>query len=114
MDGAGNTAEAPVVVACDAEAKTADKAGASVVGGLTVTVLLFASARDAVGASETTVELPAGSTVADLRVALSAAFPKLASVLPTAHIAVDQEYAEPGVVIPARAEVALIPPVSGG
>ena len=113
MDGAGNTAEAPVVVACDAEAKTADKAGASA-GGLTVTVLLFASARDAVGASETTVELPAGSTVADLRVALSAAFPKLASVLPTAHIAVDQEYAEPGVVIPARAEVALIPPVSGG
>ena len=80
-----------------------------------VTVLFFASARDATGTAETSLRLEKGTTLASVCELLLASYPKLASVLVSAAVAVNQEYIEEtDCVIPAGAEIAVIPPVSGG
>jgi molybdopterin converting factor subunit 1 len=79
-----------------------------------VRVRLFALARERAGRSELELELPAAASVADLRAALRQRWPELAAVWSRAMIAVNQEYAEDVAIIPAGAELAVIPPVSGG
>ena len=81
---------------------------------MTVRVRLFARARDLAGADAVTVELPAGATVGDLRARLGEACPALWPLLPRSAVAVDEDFAGDNAVIPAGAEVALLPPVSGG
>jgi molybdopterin synthase catalytic subunit len=76
-------------------------------------VLYFAGARDAAGRPrETLAEPPA--TVGALRRALAAAHPRLAPVLARCRIAVDQEFAPDDAPLRDGAEVAIVPPVSGG
>jgi molybdopterin converting factor subunit 1 len=79
-----------------------------------VRVHLFAVARQRAGRPVVEVDLPGGSTVAGLKAALGDQLPDLAPILPTARFAVDAEYADDATPIPPGAEVALIPPVSGG
>jgi len=81
---------------------------------MSVNVLLFAAARDAVGKSKVAVELPEGCTVAILRELLSVQYSALAPVLANSQIAVNQEWASDDVAIAVNDEVAVIPPVSGG
>jgi molybdopterin converting factor subunit 1 len=81
---------------------------------MNVRVKLFAVARERVGNDEISVELPAAATVRQLRGAIVEQHPRLADVLPHARIAVASEYANDNLIIPAHAEIALIPPVSGG
>jgi len=77
-------------------------------------VRLFAGARDAVGATEVELDLPAGATVADLLDRLRADHPAAADLISACRVAVEREFAEAGAALPPGAEVALIPPVSGG
>lgn len=77
-------------------------------------VLAFASAADALGTGELDLELPAGSTVADLQRSLEERTPKLARHWPRLAVAVNGELAAPDAPLPDGAEVALLPPVSGG
>jgi molybdopterin synthase catalytic subunit len=49
-----------------------------------------------------------------VRAALAAAHPVLVPLLPTCRFAIGTEFAEEGDVVPPGAEVAIIPPVSGG
>jgi molybdopterin converting factor subunit 1 len=77
-------------------------------------VLLFARARDLAGRPELEVELPAGATVAELRRRLGEFCPALAGLVQRSAFAVNNEYADDAAVLPADAEVALLPPVSGG
>lgn len=79
-----------------------------------VCVKLFAVARQRVGQNVVDVELAGAPTVRKLRDALAVSHPALADVLPHARFAVNSEYADEAQVIPAGAEVAVIPPVSGG
>jgi len=79
-----------------------------------VHVRLFARARDLAGADSVAVELPDGSTVADLRRQLALVCPALAGLLERSALAVDNEFADDGQIVSANAEVALLPPVSGG
>jgi molybdopterin converting factor small subunit len=80
-----------------------------------VTVLLFALAREKAGAAELTVELTPNSTVRDLKIEIARACPALVPLLPTLRIAIDSEYAvDDDQPIPQGAELAAIPPVSGG
>jgi molybdopterin converting factor subunit 1 len=80
---------------------------------VSVIVLYFASARDAAGTdSETLSRAPA--TVGQLRSALLTAHPALARVLARSRIAVDQEFVEDDAPVRDGAEVAVVPPVSGG
>jgi molybdopterin converting factor small subunit len=79
-----------------------------------VRVKLFARARDLVGADVVQVELPSGATVADLREALIRQVQPLTNFVPRCAIAQDGEYALDPDDISAQADLALIPPVSGG
>jgi molybdopterin converting factor subunit 1 len=80
---------------------------------MSVTVLLFASYADMLGATSLAVDLPAGSTVSDL-VAQLRKRPG-ADRLPAAPlVAVNQRYASPSSLVQAGDEVAIIPPVAGG
>jgi molybdopterin converting factor subunit 1 len=79
-----------------------------------VRVLLFARARDLAESDMLTVDLPAGTTVADLRRQIVEMTPALGELLPRCAIAVEAEFAADDARLPPNAEVALIPPVSGG
>jgi molybdenum cofactor cytidylyltransferase len=79
-----------------------------------VTVRLFALAKERAGRSELTLELAPGSTVSDVRTALADRLPVLAPLIPTALIALDEEYASEGTTISPGSRLAMIPPVSGG
>lgn len=83
-------------------------------GTMTLTVHLFAAARDLAGAAAVPVDLPTAATVADLRAALAARVPALAALLARSAVAVDHDFADDAHVLTATAEVAVIPPVSGG
>jgi len=79
-----------------------------------VRVKLFAVARQRVGRDEVEIELPAQATVRQLRGALVEQYPPLADVVPHARFAIDSDYAADSAAVPAAAEIAIIPPVSGG
>ena len=79
-----------------------------------VRVELFAGLREVIGQREIEVDLPAGSSVGDLRDGLSRDFPKLAPFLPSLVCAVNQEYRSREYLLQDGDEVALIPPISGG
>ena len=78
------------------------------------TVRFFAAARERAKRTTLELDLPAGSTVADLTKALLQQVPELAPLLPKLRIAVAEEFAAAEDLIPEGAEVALIPPVAGG
>jgi molybdopterin converting factor subunit 1 len=78
------------------------------------TVHLFARTRDLAGADRISVELPPGSTVAELRQALALACPALAGLLARSAVALNGEFARDTDPVPEQAEISLLPPVSGG
>jgi molybdopterin converting factor subunit 1 len=77
-------------------------------------VLLFARARELAGVEAVEVKLSANATVADLRASLMKQCERIAALVARSAIAVDNQYAADTTPLPATAEVALIPPVSGG
>ena len=79
-----------------------------------MTVLLFAAARDLAGADTITVQLPAGSTIAELRRDLARRLPAISGLLAKSAIAVNHDFAEDDRVLQPNDELAVIPPVSGG
>jgi molybdenum cofactor cytidylyltransferase len=80
-----------------------------------VTVRLFALARQRAGQTDVALDVPAPATVAAVKRALVATFPDLAPLVPQLMIAIDSDYAgDDQRLIPPGAEVAAIPPVSGG
>ena len=81
---------------------------------MTLTVKLFAAARELAGADALAVELPAAATVADLRAAVRAAAPALAGLLARSAVAVNHDFADDTRPLSPGDEVAVIPPVSGG
>ena len=80
---------------------------------MAIVVLYFAGARDAAGTDRETLPR-APATVGALRAALAERHPGLARVLARSRVAVDQEFAEDGASVRDGAEVAVVPPVSGG
>ncbi|MBI2826592.1 MAG: MoaD/ThiS family protein [Planctomycetia bacterium] len=79
-----------------------------------VRVKLFAVARQLAGRDELELSLPAGATIGELRHALGEQSPELASLAQHAMFAVGTEYADDRTTIPENADLACIPPVSGG
>lgn len=79
-----------------------------------VQVKLFALAKQLAGHEVTELDLPPGSTIADLRRALAARFPELSALAQAAMIAVDMQYVGEDVPLNGEQEIAVIPPVSGG
>lgn len=79
-----------------------------------LTVHLFARARDIAGTSPLMVELDEPATVGMLRRHLESLLPNLGPLLAHSAIAVDNEFAGDTCPLTPGAEVALLPPVSGG
>lgn len=77
-----------------------------------IKVLFFASARDAVGRSELTLELPERAAVESL--AVRPEFEPLREQLPSIRFAVNEAFAPAGAILSDGDTVAVIPPVSGG
>jgi molybdopterin converting factor subunit 1 len=80
---------------------------------MTITVQLFASYAEVLGARSLQIELPEDATVEALSAAISK-FPAANRLPPNPLIAVNLAYARPDTVLKAGDEVALIPPVAGG
>ena len=79
---------------------------------MTVTVLLFASYAESVGASSLSLELPEGARVQD---ALARVRERAVNALPPRPlVAVNQVYARITDALRAGDELAIIPPVAGG
>ena len=79
-----------------------------------VDVNLFAVARQLAGTSRLQLELPPEATVADLRDRLIQQVPGLEPMTDQLRFAVDQDYVDSTVKIKPDAQIACIPPVSGG
>ena len=79
-----------------------------------VTVLLFAQARERAGCGTLQLSLGDGSRVADLLEVVGRAHPALAPLWPTLAVALDGRLCARDAQLRDGAEVALLPPVSGG
>jgi molybdopterin synthase catalytic subunit/molybdopterin converting factor small subunit len=83
-------------------------------GTIRVRVRLFARLRELAGGREVSLELPAGSVVEDAWRALAAERPAVAPMRPHTRFAVNGRYAAADAPLPDDAELACIPPISGG
>jgi len=81
---------------------------------MTIDVLLFSVLKEKVGHEKVAVDVPEGSTGADVLDALSTAYPVLAPYRSFIRLAVNHSYVADTVVVQPTDEVALITPVSGG
>jgi molybdopterin converting factor small subunit len=81
---------------------------------MTLTVRLFARARDLAGSEALLVTVPTSATVTELRMALADTCPALRDLLPRCAIALNDDFADDDVAVPLNAQVAVLPPVSGG
>ncbi len=77
-----------------------------------ITIRLFASAREAVGAGELVWDVAEGTTVGALMEDLGRSYPALGDL--RLRAAVNAAYAEASTVLRAGDEVACIPPGGGG
>ena len=60
------------------------------------------------------LELPEGSRVSDALAVIERQVPGLAALRPHLAVAVNQRLVDPGTILTGGAEIALLPPVSGG
>lgn len=79
-----------------------------------VNVRMFALAKQAAGAAEVQIELPAGTTVAGLRKSLQTHYQPLAELGERLLFSLDAEYASDDDEVNEQHDIACIPPVSGG
>jgi molybdopterin synthase catalytic subunit len=84
------------------------------IGVMKIRVLAFATAREAIGASEIEIELVDDSDLDDLALRLKCDFPALELFWTRLAVAVDGEMVSSSVTLRDGSEVALLPPVSGG
>lgn len=79
----------------------------------TLRIALFAGMAEAAGTRTAEIRWRGGS-VADLRADLAAAYPAIGGLLARSAVAIGNRYATDDDDVPAVADVAIIPPVSGG
>jgi molybdopterin synthase catalytic subunit len=79
-----------------------------------VTVLYFAEARDRAGLAQEPIEMADGARLEDALELITRRRPELAPLWAHLAVAVDGVLARRGVALRDGAEIALLPPVSGG
>jgi len=79
-----------------------------------VTILFFATLRDRAATRSLRLSLPAGETIGGLKNRLTLQFPALQGLMEHCLASINHEYRFDEDAIPAEAEVAFFPPVSGG
>ena len=81
---------------------------------ISVRILFFGAARDAVGAEEASFTTAAPASVLTVKKAVFSRYESLSAFAQSLMIAVNQEYATDETAIKNRDEIAFLPPVSGG
>jgi molybdopterin converting factor subunit 1 len=79
-----------------------------------ITLLFFATLRDRAGCKSTELEIPAETTVRDLKAFVISIYPSLEGTMETVVVSMNREFAFDENVIAEGAEVAMFPAVSGG
>jgi MoaE-MoaD fusion protein len=79
-----------------------------------IKLLFFATIRDRMGVRSLEMDIPVNMNVQGLKAKLSNDYPDLKESMRSVLISINQEYSFDDAVIPANAEIALFPPVSGG
>ena len=79
-----------------------------------IQIRYFASARDAAGLSEETLDFVPDEQISDLRVRLLARHPGLGRVLRSCRLAQGDTFSREKDLVEAGVEIAVLPPVSGG
>ena len=79
-----------------------------------VNVLYFAQARERAGRAAEAIEVPAGGRLEEAIAAIRAAHPELDPLWSHLAVAVDGVLAKESAELRPGAEIALLPPVSGG
>jgi len=81
---------------------------------LKVQILMFAQARQILNQSEVSLDIPDDASVSQLRIAVGKSWPELQPLLDRSSFSLNGAYAGESDPIPVDAEIAMIPPVSGG
>ncbi len=81
---------------------------------VTIRVLFFGMLKEIVGRSEERLEMPAGSTLADVFSHYAALQPRLQELSRSIVLAANQRFAERSLALNDNDEIAFLPPVSGG
>ena len=79
-----------------------------------VRVLFFGRLRELIGVAEEGVDLPVGTTLAQVFEKYAERFPKLAGFRSSMVVSRNQEFAAWDTRVAAGDEIAFLPPVSGG
>lgn len=79
-----------------------------------VKVLFFATLKDKAGTGQAELDLPSGTTIARLKGLVAEKYPGLSEMLDHCLASINHDYRADDSEIPADAEVAFFPPVSGG
>ena len=81
---------------------------------MTIRLLFFAQARERAGLGSAVLELPEGSSVRDALARVRDRWPALIELMPHLAVAMNQRLVRSDEKILEGAELALLPPVSGG
>ncbi len=79
-----------------------------------ITVLYFASAKNATGKRRESIKLPEGTTIRELLLNITSIHPRIKNILNSMQIAVNYKVVDADAILKEADEVALLPPVSGG
>lgn len=79
-----------------------------------VTILLFARLRELAGTDRLILPIPVASNARELRRCLSRQVPSASDLIARCAVAINGVYVSDDSAIPEGAEIAFIPPVSGG
>ena len=81
---------------------------------IAITVKLFAAYQEAYGVPELTLNLPVGTTAAEVCDRICAEYPSLESWRPLTRFGINLQFVPPDTPLQHGDEMVLIPPVSGG
>ena len=79
-----------------------------------IKVLFFATLRDKAGVRSAELEIEPGATIGELKTLLVGKFPNLNGLMEHCLASINREYCFDESEIPAEAEIAFFPQVSGG
>ena len=79
-----------------------------------ITILYFASVKDATGLRMEVIELPRDTSIEKLLTKISLTYPNIKSILNIIQISVNYKVVNMDTILKDGDEVALLPPISGG